>query len=114
MLGRGALACPDLARRLRAELDGHTVAALDWPELAVEIVKQFDRCCELSPRHIGNRTKQWLAYLKRQYAEAALLFNTIKRLHDAESIRPHIVEHTGLSAVEPDRSYASCGVQPAL
>lgn len=80
MLGRGALAAPDLARRIVAGDD--TAEAMPWEELLPFIGKQFQRYDSDNPRYVGNRTKQWLAYLKRTYPEASELFSRIRTLHD--------------------------------
>lgn len=37
-------------------------------------------------KYLGNRIKQWLAYLKLAFPEAQLFFERIKRLRDAECI----------------------------
>jgi len=80
MLGRGALAAPDLARRIVA--DDVNGEPLSWSHLLPFIALQFVRYDASSPRHVGNRTKQWLAYLKRTYVEAEELFSRIRTLHD--------------------------------
>lgn len=93
MLGRGALSCPDLANRIKQAEAGKDVTGLPWSRIAVEVARQFERSCELSARHIGNRTKQWLAYLKREYRGAESLFQAIKPLHDEKAIRQLIQQH---------------------
>jgi len=80
MLGRGALAAPDLASRIAAnDIDA---PAMPWGKLQPFIAKQFERYDAQNPRYVGNRTKQWLAYLKRTYPEATELFSRIRTLHD--------------------------------
>jgi len=99
MLGRGALAAPDLARRIGA--NDATAAPMPWSSLQPFIAQQFLRYDTQSPRHVGNRTKQWLAYLKRTYPEATELFGRIRTLHDAEAITAQLVQAqptSGLSA----------------
>lgn len=84
MLGRGALAAPDLAQRI---VQGdESAVAMPWGELLPFIGKQFERYDSSNPRYVGNRTKQWLAYLKRTYPEATELFSRIRTLHDPELI----------------------------
>jgi len=80
MLGRGALAAPDLARRIVA--GDESAMAMPWEQLLPFIEKQFERYDSSNPRYVGNRTKQWLAYLKRTYPEATELFSRIRTLHD--------------------------------
>lgn len=101
MLGRGALAAPDLALRIR---DGDAGAApMPWLALLAHVQDQFESSDAGSPRHVGNRTKQWLAYLRRGYPEAALLFARIRTVHDRASIDAafdrHRCEDLGLAAL---------------
>ena len=109
MLGRGALAAPDLARRiLRAAArggagrresgvtpTGRTDAAgeladddepLLWAEVVDIVQAQFHTSDAGSPRHVGNRTKQWLAYLRRTYPGADALFARLRTLHERTAI----------------------------
>lgn len=80
MLGRGLLACPDLALQIKAHADGKTYHPLQWAEICQMLQYFFDvTTAQYSSRHVGNRLKQWLNYLRRHYPEAQTLFNTIKR-----------------------------------
>jgi len=93
MLGRGALAAPDLARRITAAGKGESIESLDWLALTHLVEAQFARSDCHSPRHIGNRTKQWLAYLKRNYVEATELFSRLRTLHDITEIHRAFDSH---------------------
>lgn len=94
MLGRGALAAPDLALRIRAAAAGQTpVAALSWLDVSHHVEAQFLRSDSQSPRHVGNRTKQWLAYLKRSYPEANELFGRLRTLRDVSAMVSAFAEH---------------------
>ncbi len=93
MLGRGALAAPDLARRIVAASNGESLEALDWMALTHLVEAQFLRSDSQSPRHVGNRTKQWLAYLKRSYTEANELFSRLRTLHDVSEIQGAFDSH---------------------
>jgi tRNA-dihydrouridine synthase C len=86
MLGRSALAAPDLGKRLRAFANGQVLAPMQWLDIVHLVEAQFLRSDCQSPRHVGNRTKQWLAYLKRSYPEVADLFQRLRTLHDAKAI----------------------------
>jgi tRNA-dihydrouridine synthase C len=90
MLGRGALAAPDLAARITKDSDEAPQA---WEAVVDLVEKRFvDGDCH-STRHTGNRTKQWLAYLKRHYPAAQDLFSLIRPLHDEAGIRQAFAEH---------------------
>ena len=94
MIGRGGLACPDLALQIRAN-QGHDALyqPMDWVNV-VQLVDQFFHLSDSKvPKYVGNRTKQWLAYLKRQYIEAEWLFETIKRCRDFAEISNLIRNH---------------------
>jgi len=93
MLGRGALARPDLARQIKAAMSGQTVHPMDWPQVLEQVELQFSRSDMRTPRYIGNRTKQWLAYLKRNYQGAVMLFDRIKRLHDMDAFADAFKQH---------------------
>jgi len=91
MLGRGALAAPDLALRIAA--NDPESPPMAWGQLLPFIARQFERFDAQNPRYVGNRTKQWLAYLKRTYPEAVDLFSRIRTLHDPALIAEQLA-HT--------------------
>ncbi len=91
MLGRGALSAPDLANRIAENAEA--CEALAWSAIVGQVYEQFRTSDCNSPRHIGNRTKQWLAYLKRTYPEAMQLFTRIRRLHSVDEISRAFSEH---------------------
>lgn len=93
MLGRSALAAPDLGRRIRAAERGEPLQRMPWLDISHLVEAQFLRSDSQSPRHVGNRTKQWLAYLKRHYPEVADLFGRLRPLHDVASIMDAFSEH---------------------
>jgi len=93
MLGRGALASPDLARRIVDFERGQQSPSLAWLCIADLVETQFLNADSQSPRHIGNRTKQWLAYLKRSYVEASDLFARLRTLHSVVDIQQAFEEH---------------------
>ncbi|QPG04725.1 tRNA dihydrouridine(16) synthase DusC [Salinimonas marina] len=82
MIGRGALALPNLARCIKQH-----EAPMAWPELAGLLIKYSGyEIYGDKGRYYPNRIKQWCGYLKRQYPQAELLFNDIRRLNKAEDI----------------------------
>lgn len=91
MLGRGAVADPFLARRLRrAEGDGcygpHDPAA-DWPELSVLLLEFWQRVkARLLLRHAPGRLKLWLNLLRRGYPQADLLYHRIRACSDVGAV----------------------------
>ena len=93
MLGRSALAAPDLALRIRAAHNDQPISLLSWMEVSHLVEAQFLRSDCHSPRHVGNRTKQWLAYLKRNYKEVDDLFSRLRALHDVSLIQKAFADH---------------------
>jgi len=80
MLGRGLLSCPDLALQIKAREAGTDYRPMEWSAICHMLQHFFDATTEqYSPRHVGNRLKQWLNYLRRHYPEAQALFEQIKR-----------------------------------
>lgn len=100
MLGRGALSMPDLALCLHAQeqcrtdsTDHHKARhyrSLVWPEVVDLLQQLLESAAEFPPRYAGNRTKQWLSYLKRGYPEATGLFNRVKRLRAVHEIEAEL------------------------
>lgn len=83
MLGRGALALPNLAATIK---QGHpampwervVTLLLDYSALEIEGDKGL---------YYPNRIKQWLSYLKLQYPQAQALFGQVRTLKHTRDIR---------------------------
>lgn len=87
MLGRGLLSCPDLASQIKQYCHGQKYQKMQWQDLSFHLEKFFVRTTELyETKYTGNRLKQWLHYLSRQYPQAQTLFQTIKRSRKADEI----------------------------
>ncbi len=94
MLGRGALSVPDLALHLKAVHDRGTGAddsvstyqPLAWNAVVDMLRQLLESASDFPPKYAGNRTKQWLSYLKRGYPEATDVFDRIKRLRTVDDI----------------------------
>jgi tRNA-dihydrouridine synthase C len=99
MLGRGALSFPDLARQIQSS--GAT-PRLTWLEILTLMV-DFSRVTEevYESKHVANRIKQWLSYLRREYVQADELFKQVKRLKWPEEIAASIDAHRSQSIYEP-------------
>ena len=89
MLGRGALADPFLAARIRAHLAGGDAAdgSADWARVLPEVLAYWQVVrAEASPRHAPGRLKQWLNLLRRRFPAAQTLFDRIKVLREPAAI----------------------------
>lgn len=85
MLGRGLVACPDLALFAK----GYTDRTLHWGDICLLLIYYFrelqaDNC---QPQYINSLIKQWIIYLRYQYAEAHLFFEQAKVLKQPEEMR---------------------------
>jgi len=85
MIGRGAVSDPYLAHRVR----GHSRDAA-WPEIADQLRRFIDDSRATSGDvQLAGRIKQWMNYLRRDWREAQVLYDRIKRCRtsaDIESI----------------------------
>ena len=87
MLGRGLLSRPDLALQIKALASGEEHQEFSWLTLCDYLNDFFNDSLENCPKkHIGNRVKQWLFYLSRNYLQAGQLFESIKKTRDAIEI----------------------------
>ena len=90
MLGRGAVADPFLARRIRAFAAGHALSTertADWLELA-PLLSDYWQAVQhrVEPRHAPGRLKQWLAHLRRTFVEAEALYQEVSRLERVDEV----------------------------
>jgi len=86
MLGRGALAVPNLANVVK-----ETETKMLWSELS--LLFQHYAHLELQGDksfYFSSRLKQWLRYLKLQYPQADALFNAIKVMKNKDDILSEI------------------------
>ncbi|HWV15402.1 MAG TPA: tRNA-dihydrouridine synthase [Cellvibrio sp.] len=96
MLGRSLLACPDLARQIKAHLAGEEYQPLSWLQICQMLFAYYQQTVPLyHEKNCGNRVKQWLMYLSRQYPQAGVFFEQVKR-----KSTPLEIEETFLAALE--------------
>ena len=82
MLGRGALAMPNLANVLK-----YNEAPMSKASLKHLLITYSERELEGDKSYyFSSRLKQWLRYLKLQFDEAELLFQQIKTLTNKQEI----------------------------
>lgn len=85
MLGRGLIACPDLALQIKAHAcndkscDNH-YQIMTWEQVTGLLYRFYCETRDDYPvRFLGNRVKQWLFYLSMHYPQAKVFFDQIKR-----------------------------------
>jgi tRNA-dihydrouridine synthase C len=89
MLGRGALADPFLAARIRAHEAGDETGpvAQEWPRVWPLLEAYWAMVQEdVLPRHAPGRLKQWVNLLRRHYPQAEALFQRLKSLREVAQI----------------------------
>lgn len=85
MLGRGAVADPLLARRIRTGGEGD--AAEQWHTLAGMIIDFWNRVQQkVLPSQSPGRLKQWLDLMRRSYPEADRLYAAVRTLRMAREV----------------------------
>uniref|UniRef100_Q47C15 tRNA-dihydrouridine(16) synthase n=1 Tax=Dechloromonas aromatica (strain RCB) TaxID=159087 RepID=Q47C15_DECAR len=81
MVGRGAVADPLLARRVRGEETG------GWDEIRPTVATYWLGVRKkVVPVHAGGRVKQWLAMMRRNYPEAEVLYERLRPIKGAADI----------------------------
>lgn len=87
MLGRGLVACPDLALQIAAAGAGRDYTPLQWPQI-LPLVRHFWQQQRSQPNHgfAPGRLKQWLKWLGRNYPEAEALFVELRQLQDCVAL----------------------------
>lgn len=95
MLGRGALAMPDLAAWIKAADQNKIHEKMTWHDVLYHIIHSSMHDDDTkAKRYFANRTKQWLGYLRRTYHQADQLFDDIRRLHDKDEVLAQLQHHT--------------------
>lgn len=97
MLGRGAVADPFLASRIRAgrlEQPDADERAREWATLLPLLALFRERVkCKVAARHAPGRIKQWLHLLARNYPQAQQLFATLRALRTLAEVEAALVLH---------------------
>ncbi|RZF77045.1 tRNA dihydrouridine(16) synthase DusC [Pseudoalteromonas sp. CO325X] len=94
MLGRGALAMPDLAAWIKAADQNKKHEKMTWHDVLYHIIHSSMHDDDTkAKRYFANRTKQWLGYLRRTYHQADQLFDDIRRLHDKDEVLAQLQHH---------------------
>ncbi|WP_213996036.1 tRNA-dihydrouridine synthase [Arsukibacterium sp.] len=82
MLGRGALAMPNLAQTIRQHQ-----SVMPWQQVLALLMhySEFEIAGDKG-KYYANRVKQWFSYLKLQYPQAASLFQRLRLLRTGADI----------------------------
>lgn len=85
MIGRGLIARPDLARKIKASQQQELVEDMIWPE-AVTLVHEYASVLQgwLEDRIVTGRVKQWVNLLRRGFPEAEALWPQARKLREVD------------------------------
>lgn len=110
MLGRGALACPDLARQIGSTRHANLTTAASWEEiltLLVDFTQQLKQSDTSGGRYIVARIKQWLIFLKRHYIEAQNCFDEVRTIEASDELVTRLQRIANTRLFRPARSTAA-------
>lgn len=97
MIGRGAVADPFLARRIRSLNAGDQISAqrnADWLELMPLLAEYWQQVlARVEGRHAPGRLKLWLNSLRRTFVEAEALYLAVRPLRDVQQIGRVLEQH---------------------
>ena len=96
MTSRGEYPTEEQDQQLETSCHNLEIEQMQW----VNVLDLLLKFCEITEieyerKYVGNRVKQWLAYLRRQYQLADVLFEDVKRLKWPEEIASTIQIHQG-------------------
>tara|TARA_R110000823_G_scaffold89842_2_gene199012 strand:- start:23 stop:1000 length:978 start_codon:yes stop_codon:yes gene_type:complete len=83
MIGRGLIARPDLARKIKASQQGVEVADMTWPE-AVALVREYAEVLQgwLEDKYVTGRIKQWMNFLRQGFPEAEAIWQDARKIRE--------------------------------
>tara|TARA_R110000751_G_scaffold24294_21_gene67110 strand:+ start:732 stop:1976 length:1245 start_codon:yes stop_codon:yes gene_type:complete len=89
MLGRGAIACPDLAARIKAFEAGKEPIKQSWTDVLALLLAYIDFLAQdgTTENHQAGRIKQWVALMRKGHAPAAQCFDEIKRIRAVSELQ---------------------------
>lgn len=90
MIGRGLIAAPDFAKRIKhLQQTGKQLPPMPWPEVLAHVDNLFMQCQRRAgdSSYAVSRVKQWLNQLKRTYIEAGDFFNEIRSIREPGQLK---------------------------
>ncbi|MCC9620862.1 tRNA-dihydrouridine synthase [Thalassospira sp. MA62] len=88
MIGRGAIAAPDLATRIKAFDAGPPRPKECWADVLGMLLAYRTMMAEdgATENHQTGRIKQWMALIRKSHAQGAQCFDDIKRIRDIDEL----------------------------
>ncbi|MFT6351632.1 tRNA dihydrouridine synthase [Neptuniibacter pectenicola] len=88
MIGRGLVARPDLAKMIKHQQRKEDDAALEWSHVLLLVERYLERVeQDIAAKYVHGRLKQWLFHLQREYTDAAVLFEKVKKIKEPSLLR---------------------------
>jgi len=88
MIGRGLIARPDLAKAIKHHQLNATFSSYNWDRVLKLVELYLNRVeQDIAAKYVHGRLKQWLHHLQREYQEAGVLFQKIRKLKEPSSLR---------------------------
>jgi len=88
MIGRGLIARPDLAKAIKHHQLNETFSSYNWDRVLKLVELYLNRVeQDIAAKYVHGRLKQWLHHLQREYQEAGVLFQKIRKLKEPSSLR---------------------------
>ncbi|MDO6442029.1 MULTISPECIES: tRNA-dihydrouridine synthase [unclassified Marinobacter] len=83
MIGRGLIARPDLARKIKASQEGIEIPDMTWPE-AVVLVREYAEVLQgwLEDKYVTGRIKQWMNFLRQGFPEAEAIWKDARKIRE--------------------------------
>ncbi|MEY8264302.1 MAG: tRNA-dihydrouridine synthase [Bermanella sp.] len=100
MLGRGAVASPNLALQIKSLAAGKEIKIGDWHTRLHDMLQMIRETIDCgNSKFAAGRIKQWLVYLQRGYPEASPFFQRAKRVKTSlqmiELLKQEIADFNG-------------------
>lgn len=96
MIGRGLIASPDLAKRIKIMLaDEQILLPEAWKTMLHRVEDLFNKCQLRAgdSAYAVSRVKQWVKQLARTYPEAVMFFNEIKAMRNPDDLGVALHKH---------------------
>lgn len=87
MIGRGLIARPDLARKIKASQQGVEVTDMTWPEAAA-LVREYAEVLQgwLEDKYVTGRIKQWMNFLRQGFPEAEAIWQNARKIREVATM----------------------------
>lgn len=87
MVGRGAIASPDLGKTIDCWHREIPYTPQSWPFVCQSVCELYEKTIPTeNPRYVLCRMKQWIWFMRQYHPPARILFEQIKTLNHAENI----------------------------